>query len=68
VNTAAPIVLQAMLGLNDAQVQAVLARRDGPDGIPGTDDDIPFHTVDEFFATIGNLDAATSRRCKGRWR
>lgn len=58
VNTAAPIVLQAMLGLNDAQVQAVVTRRDGPDGIPGTDDDIPFRTVDEFFSTIGNLDAA----------
>jgi general secretion pathway protein K len=56
VNTAAPIVLQAMLGLNDVQVQAVLARRDGPDGIPGTDDDMPFQSVQEFIGTVGNLD------------
>jgi general secretion pathway protein K len=65
VNTASPIVLQAMLGLNDVQVQAVLARRDGADGIPGTDDDLPFHSPEEFFATIGNLDAATSQAAQG---
>ncbi|MGO9526148.1 MAG: type II secretion system minor pseudopilin GspK [Verrucomicrobiia bacterium] len=65
VNTASPIVLQAMLGLDEAQVQAVVARRDGPDGIPGTDDDIPFHTVAEFFATIGNLDAAALQAAQG---
>jgi general secretion pathway protein K len=58
VNTAAPIVLQAMLGLSDAQVQAVLARRDGPDGIPGTEDDMPFQSPQEFLGTVGNLDAS----------
>ncbi len=66
VNTASPIVLQAMLGLNEVQVQAVLARRDGADGIPGTDDDIPFRTVDEFFATIGKLDAAALQAVQGQ--
>jgi general secretion pathway protein K len=66
VNTAAPIVLQAWLGLNDVQVQAVLARRDGADGIPGTDDDLPFHTVGEFFATVGNLDAAAVQALQGQ--
>ncbi len=55
VNTASATVLGA-LGLDDAQVQAVLARRDGADGIPGTDDDLPFHSAEEFFAAIGNLD------------
>lgn len=64
VNTAAPIVLEAM-GLNEVQVQAVVARRDGPDGIPGTEDDIPFQTVDEFFATVGNLDPATLQALQG---
>ena len=54
-----------MLGLDEVQVQAVLARRDGPDGVPGTDDDIPFHSVDEFFATVGNLDAATLQAVQG---
>jgi general secretion pathway protein K len=65
VNTASPIVLQAMLGLNEVQVQAVLARRDGPDGIPGTDDDIPFQSVEEFFAAVGNLDATTMQEVQG---
>ena len=58
VNTASSIVLQA-LGLDEAQAQAVLARRDGADGIPGTDDDLPFHSPAEFFAAVGNLDPAT---------
>jgi general secretion pathway protein K len=61
VNTASPTVLQAMLGLSDVQVQAALTRRDGPDGIPGTDDDMPFHTPGEFFATIGNVEAAAGQ-------
>jgi general secretion pathway protein K len=65
VNTAPPIVLQAMLGLDDVQVQAVLARRDGADGIPGTDDDLPFRSTAEFFATVGNLDAATLQAVQG---
>jgi general secretion pathway protein K len=58
VNTASAIVLQA-LGLDDTQVQAVLSRRDGADGIPGTDDDLPFHSPDEFFAAAGSLDPPT---------
>jgi general secretion pathway protein K len=58
VNTASAIVLEA-LGLDDAQVQAVLSRRDGADGIPGTDDDLPFHSAAEFFAAVGNLDPAS---------
>jgi general secretion pathway protein K len=55
VNTASAIVLQTVLGLDDVQVQAVLLRRDGPDGIPGTDDDSPFSSVGEFLAAVGNL-------------
>jgi len=61
VNTASAIVLQAVVGLDDTQVQAVLARRDGADGIPGTEDDLPFHSADEFFAAVGNLDPVTKQ-------
>jgi general secretion pathway protein K len=61
VNTASAIVLQAMVGLDDAQVQAVLSRRDGADGIPGTEDDLPFHSAAEFFAAVGNLDPASTQ-------
>jgi general secretion pathway protein K len=60
VNTASAIVLQA-LGLDDTQVQAILSRRDGADGIPGTDDDLPFHSAAEFFAAIGGLDPAAKQ-------
>ena len=35
VNTASAIVLQAMLGLDEGQAQAVVTHRDGPDGISG---------------------------------
>ncbi len=58
VNTASATVLET-LGLDEAQVEAVMSHRDGPDGIPGTEDDMPFHTADEFFASIGNLDPAS---------
>lgn len=65
VNTASAIVMQTMLGLDDVQVQAVLERRDGADGIAGTEDDMPFRTVDEFFATVGNMDAANRQAVQG---
>lgn len=53
VNTASGYVIQAWLGLDDAQIQAVLSRRDGGDGLPGTEDDQPFATVDEFMSYLG---------------
>ena len=65
VNTASAIVLEAMLGLDDAQAQAVITRRNGPDGIPGTDDDMPFRTTDEFFAAIGSQDPAARQAIQG---
>ena len=65
VNTASAIVLQAMLGLDEGQAQAVVTHRDGPDGISGTDDDMPFHTADEFFAAIGNRDPAARQAMQG---
>src|SRR5258706_3395208 len=64
VNTASATVLQA-LGLDVTQVQAVLSRRDGADGIAGTDDDLPFHSAAEFFAAAGNLDPAVAQAAQG---
>jgi general secretion pathway protein K len=66
VNTASSTVLQTMFGLDDAQVQVVLARRDGADGIPGTEDDLPFRSPDEFFAFVGNMNAATRQFTQGQ--
>jgi general secretion pathway protein K len=65
VNTASPIVLRALLNIDDVQVQAILSRRDGADGIAGTEDDAPFRTVDEFFAIVGNMDEATKQVVQG---
>jgi general secretion pathway protein K len=61
VNTASAIVLQTMLGLDDTQVQAVISHRDGADGIPGTEDDMPFRSPAEFFAAVGNLSPANTQ-------
>ena len=56
VNTASRIVLQVMFGLDDVQVAGILARRDGIDGIPGTDDDQPFISPSDFLSQIAIQD------------
>jgi len=61
VNTASALVLETVLGLDDEHISLAITRRNGPDGIPGTDDDQPFHTIDEFFAVIG-VPAAQSQQ------
>lgn len=55
VNTTSPLVLEAWLGLDEAQVQAVVNRRDGADGIASTDDDRPFQTIDDFVGFLGGI-------------
>lgn len=57
INTAAAPVLQALLGLDDRQTEALESRRRGDDGEWGTEDDVGFLSVNEFFAAIGNLPA-----------
>jgi type II secretory pathway component PulK len=64
VNTASAIVLQAMLGLDEGQAQAVISHRDGADGIPGTEDDMPFHSPADFFAAVGNLPPAVAQEAQ----
>ncbi len=61
VNTASSLVLQTILDVDEQRVAAVLTRRDGSDGIPGTDDDEPFHTVQDFFATLGGANNAAQQ-------
>jgi len=55
VNTASAMVLQAMLNLDDQQVQSLLTRRDGPDGVPGTEDDVPFQNETDVKNYIGGF-------------
>jgi len=54
VNTASSFVLQ-VLGLTQAQVDAVLERRNGPDGVAGTEDDQPFRSTGEFQTMLGTM-------------
>jgi general secretion pathway protein K len=56
VNTASRIELQSLLGLDDVQVQSLLAHRDGIDGIPGTDDDQPFRAASEALGMVNVTD------------
>ena len=56
VNTASPTVLRAFLNIDDVQMPMIISRRDGADGIPGTEDDQPFQSPGEFFAVTRNLD------------
>ena len=65
VNTASSEVLQTLLGSDETQVTAILQHRDGADGIPGTDDDMPFRSVDEFLALATGADAATKQAARG---
>ncbi len=60
VNTASAQVLQALFGLDDSQVEVVLARRDGQDGVAGTDDDQPFRTPEDFFGLLGASGSKTA--------
>jgi len=56
INTAPPIVLQAMLNVDAPHVAAIIESRNGSDGILGTKDDQPFRTVEEFLAHFGPAD------------
>ncbi len=66
INTAPAIVLQTAFNLDEPRVAAVLERRNGSDGILGTEDDHPFRTVDEFFREFGPVDPAEQKAWQ-RW-
>jgi general secretion pathway protein K len=63
VNTASRIVLQVILALDDDHVAALLARRDGPDGVPGTEDDQPFQ-VAEFSSQLAGMAPQASAQAR----
>ena len=58
INTAPALVLQALLGLDDSQISMIMNRRDGSDGVAGTEDDQPFRSVGEFLTQLGAPSAA----------
>jgi general secretion pathway protein K len=61
VNTASAPVLQIMFDLDEAGAAAVVARRDGPDGVAGTSDDQPYRNVAAFISEVGGSDPALQR-------
>ena len=64
-NTASSLVLQVMFDLDEAHAEAILARRDGPDGVSGTDDDQPYRTVNDFIREAVRRSVTASLRLQG---
>jgi type II secretory pathway component PulK len=52
INTASADVLQ-VAGLDPGMASALVSARNGPDGQPGTDDDIPFLNMNDALGAIG---------------
>ena len=50
INTAGPLPLQLIPGMDESFVQHMLQERAGPDGMDGTDDDAPFQNTGEFLS------------------
>ena len=55
INTAPAPVLEALLGLDESQISVIMNRRDGGDGVAGTEDDQPFRSVEEFVTQLGSI-------------
>ena len=52
-NTASDAVLQFVPGIDANMANAIIMHRSGPDGIDGTDQDIPFRSVGEIASVVG---------------
>jgi hypothetical protein len=48
VNTATALTLQLIPGIDESTAQRIIERRAGPDGIDGTDDDMPYQNIGEI--------------------
>jgi type II secretory pathway component PulK len=53
INTADVTVLQMIPGVDAAMADTIVKQRAGPDGVDGTEDDIPFQNVNQLAATTG---------------
>lgn len=61
INTASATVLQMIPGLDANTAQGIITARAGPDGVEGTDDDVPFRNVGELINVPGiNSQAVTA--------
>jgi general secretion pathway protein K len=48
INTASALALQLIPGMDESTAQRIIQQRAGPDGIDGTDDDMPFQNIGEI--------------------
>jgi type II secretory pathway component PulK len=48
INTASAKTLQLLPGIDASTAERIVEQRRGPDGIDGTEDDVPFHSVQEL--------------------
>jgi general secretion pathway protein K len=53
INTASALTLQLIPGMDEATAQRLIQQRAGPDGIDGTEDDMPFQNVGEINSGFG---------------
>lgn len=53
INTASASVLQLIPGIDENIANEIVARRAGPDGQEGTEDDMPFRTIGELMTVPG---------------
>ena len=53
INTASAKTLQLLPGIDANTAQRIIEQRAGPDGIDGTEDDVPFHSVAELNSGLG---------------
>jgi general secretion pathway protein K len=53
INTASALTLQLIPGIDEATAQRIIEQRAGPDGIDGTDDDMPFQNIGEIHGGLG---------------
>ncbi len=65
VNTASPAALQLLPGLDESLAAAVVSARSGPDGMPGSEDDIPFRSVAELAGVVPGLDPVMIQQWAG---
>jgi general secretion pathway protein K len=53
INTASALTLQLIPGMDEATAQRIIQQRAGPDGVDGTDDDMPFQNIGEINGGFG---------------
>jgi general secretion pathway protein K len=53
INTASAEVFQLIPGIDPNRAQEIIRMRAGPDGVDGTQDDVPFHNPGEFVRALG---------------